>query len=236
MNPIALSHRGDALQGPGAELHGAGVQGTLLDGPPRQWTARRSVRRYQPRPLPAGLLDELLAAAVTAPSAHNRQPWRFAVMNAGRHASALARAMGEQLRRDRQGDRAADADIEADVARSYARITGAAALVVVCLSMEDMDVYPDAVRSRNEHRMAVQSTAMAGQNLLLAAQAAGLGACWLCAPLFCPETVRGSLGLPPHWEPQGLVTLGYPANAGKPFVRRPLPEVTLYLGDAAAGM
>lgn len=215
------------------ELHAASIDATLLGGEPAQWMARRSVRRYLPEPIPRGLLDQLLAAAVTAPSAHNRQPWRFAVMRAGRHTTTLARAMGERLRRDRRRDSDPDADIEADVERSYARITGAAAVVVVCLSMEDMDIYPDSVRSQNEHLMAVQSTAMAGQNFLLAAQAAGLGACWLCAPMFCPDTVREALGLPAHWEPQGMITLGYPANAGKPFVRRPLSGVTVHLDDSA---
>jgi len=53
---------------------------------------------------------------------------------------------------------------------------------------------------------------MAGQNLLLAAHVLGLGACWLCAPLFCPDVVRDTLALPPDWQPQGLITAGYPAE------------------------
>ena len=65
--------------------------------------------------------------------------------------------------------------IEADAARSYARMTAAPVLIALCLSMVDMDVYPDEKRNRNEYLMAVQSTAMAGQNLLLAAHEAGLG-------------------------------------------------------------
>ncbi|HSW19709.1 MAG TPA: nitroreductase family protein [Ramlibacter sp.] len=187
------------------------------------------MRRYLPQPVAPELIDTLLQAAASAPSAHNRQPWRFAVIREPGPQAVLAEAMGQRLRRDRQGDRDGDADIEADVRRSRARITGAAAVVVVCLSMEDMDRYPDPMRNRHEHQMAVQSTAMAGQNLLLAAHAAGLGACWLCAPLFCPDTVRAALELPAHWEPQGLITLGHPANAGKPFVRRPLHEIARFI-------
>ena len=214
------------------ELHIASVGAALYGTTRLQWMARRSVRRYLPQSVSPELIDQLLEAAVTAPSAHNRQPWRFAILDADRHKIALACAMGDRLRRDRQGDHDAQADIEADVARSFARITGSAAVIVVCLSMEDMDVYPDATRNRNEHQMAVQSTAMAGQNLLLTAHAAGLGACWLCAPMFCPDTVRGALDLPAHWEPQGMVTLGYPADAGKPFVRKPIAAVTRRLSDA----
>jgi len=37
-----------------------------------------------------------------------------------------------------------------------------------------------------ERIMATQSVALAVQNLLLAAHDRGLGACWMCAPLFCP--------------------------------------------------
>ena len=63
--------------------------------------------------------------------------------------------------------------IEADVQRSWARMTGAPVLVLLCLSMQDMDDYPDAGRGQAEYMMAVQGTAMAGQNLLLAAHALG---------------------------------------------------------------
>jgi F420 biosynthesis protein FbiB-like protein len=120
--------------------------------------------------------------------------------------------MGARLRADRTADGDDPDDIERDVARSYARLTGAPVLIVVCLSMADMDTYPDSQRNRNEWVMATQSTAMAAQNLLLMAHAEGLAACWLCAPLFVPELVQTTLNLPEDWEPQGLITLGYAAQ------------------------
>jgi nitroreductase len=94
--------------------------------------------------------------------------------------------------------------------------------------MEDMDEYPDRERKRAEYRMAVQGVAMAGENLLLAAHAHGLGACWMCAPLFAQEVVATALNLPSTWEPQGLVLLGWPAGPGKIRERRPLDEVATY--------
>jgi F420 biosynthesis protein FbiB-like protein len=174
---------------------------------------RRSIRRYDPEPIPNQILEELLAAATWAPSAHNRQPWRFAIITGTEHKHRLASAMGRRLRSDLQADHLAKAIIEKDVERSYRRISKAPALVLVCLTMADMDSYPDERRQRNEWIMAIQSTAMAGQNLLLAAHGLGIGACWMCAPLFCPEVVRQVLELPPDWQPQGLVTLGYPAES-----------------------
>ena len=193
---------------------------------------RRSIRRYEAEAIPAETLERILTAARWAPSAHNRQPWRFAILTPFHWKDRLARAMGERLRRDRMADGDPVGVIEQDVARSYARITGATVVIVVALDMSDMDRYPDQ-RQGAEHTMAVQSTAMATQNLLLAAHAEGLGACWMCAPLFCPEVVIEALALPNGWEPQAIVTLGKSAGPGKPATRRPIEELSWRPSEAA---
>lgn len=173
---------------------------------------RRSIRRYRPEPVPAELVELLLTAALWAPSAHNRQPWRFVVMQSAETKQALAVAMGRQLRADLEADQAPEIAIARDVGRSYTRITQAPLLILLCLTMAEMDTYADNTRQQREWVMAVQSTAMAGQNLLLAAHVLGLGACWMCAPLFCPEVVYQVLDLPADWEAQALLTIGYPAQ------------------------
>ena len=183
--------------------------------------SRRSIRRYTDQPIPPATIDRLLTAATQAPSAHNRQPWRFAILEDGATKSRLAAAMGRRLRRDLAADGLDAAAIERDAGRAYGRISGAPLLILLCLTLADMDDYPDARRRGHEMTMAVQSAAMAGQNLLLAAHALGLGACWLCAPLFCPDVVSATLALPPDWQPQGLITAGYPAEA-KTKTRAPL--------------
>ena len=50
--------------------------------------------------------------------------------------------------------------------------------------------------------------------------------------VFCPDIVGAALDLSPHWEPQALVTLGYPADGGKPFSRRPLDDVVRFVSGA----
>jgi coenzyme F420-0:L-glutamate ligase/coenzyme F420-1:gamma-L-glutamate ligase len=175
--------------------------------------SRRSIRRYQDKPVPRQVLNDLLEAARWAPSAHNRQPWRFAVVESEATKRALAAAMGERLKEDLERDGAPRPAIDADVLRSYARITRAPALIVACVTMRDMDVYSDSRRKKAEWTMAGQSVAMAVENLLLSAHALGLGACWMCAPLFVPDTVREVLKLDADWDPQALITIGYPAEA-----------------------
>lgn len=174
--------------------------------------SRRSIRRYQQRAIDKSTLDRLLDAAIWAPSAHNRQPWRFCVITSEETKDRLSNAMSEQWHRDLSQDGADPELIARRVAISRVRMTSAAALILVALSMEEMDRYPDEVRSQAEWTMAVQSTALACQNLLLAAHSEGLGACWMCAPLFVPELVRAVLELPQSWHPQALITLGYPAE------------------------
>jgi coenzyme F420-0:L-glutamate ligase / coenzyme F420-1:gamma-L-glutamate ligase len=186
--------------------------------------SRRSIRTYRSDAISADVLEQLFLSAAAAPSAHNRQPWRYVVIEEAQRKTALARAMGQRLADDRRRDGDAEDAIARDVARSFARIIGAPVLILVCLTLEHADAYPDAARRQAEFLMAVQSTAMATQNLLLGAHAEGLAACWMCAPLFCPDVVRAALDIPAHWQPQGLITLGRPADGGRERPRRPLGE------------
>lgn len=178
--------------------------------------------------MPARSIEQILAAATRAPSAHNRQPWRFAVVTTPTAKAQLADRLGARLRADRLRDGDPIDDIEQDVQRSRARITAAPLVIVVCLSMLEMDRYSDDRRNALERVMAVQSVAAAIQNLLLTAHDLGLGACWLCAPLFAPDAVRDALNLPADWEAQALITLGYPANGGAIKERTDFREKTLY--------
>lgn len=189
--------------------------------------SRRSLRRYRPDPVAREIVEALLEAAIWAPSAHNRQPFRFVVVQSLEQKTQLAAVMAARLRLDLAADGVPEASIEADAARSFARVSGAPVVIIACLTMRDMDVYSDARRAQNEYLMAVQSVAMAAQNLLLAAYDLGLGACWMCAPLFCPDVVCDVLQLPEDWQPQGLVTLGYPDQT-REKTRHPLEKSVLW--------
>ena len=190
--------------------------------------ARRSIRHYTDQPVAPQLIDHLLEAATWAPSAHNRQPWRFAVITTQAAKDRLADTMSERLRSDRSRDGDPIEAIDRDVNRSRERIVTAPVVIVVCLSMIDMDHTPDDRRNSLEHAMAMQSVAASIQNLLLTAHELGLGACWMCAPLFCPDVVRDALDLPDDWEAQALITIGYPADEGKPKGRIDFKQKTIY--------
>jgi len=56
---------------------------------------RRSIRAYQNRPLPEDVLREVLEAARLAPSARNRQEWRFVVVQDEGQIRRVAAAAGQ---------------------------------------------------------------------------------------------------------------------------------------------
>ena len=182
---------------------------------------RRSVRHYQDRPVPRELIEEILEAARWAPSPHGRQPWRFAVLTRDAPKRALAAAMGDEWRRQLALDGQAPEVIETRFAKSRERIIRAPTIVIPCLYLADLDVYPDADRSAAEATMAIQSLGCAVQNMLLRAYSLGLDGGWMCAPLFCPEVVVAALDLDLALIPHALITLGY--AAADPVRRERLP-------------
>ena len=186
---------------------------------------RRSVRAYADRPVPRALIEACLEAAGWAPSPHGRQPWRFALLTGPAAKRRLADAMGAEWRRNLAMDDQPAEVVEARLAKSYERLLNAPVLVLVCLYLADLDVYPDEQRRAAERTMAIQSLGAAVQNMLLTAYHLGLDGGWMCAPLFCPEVVVEALGLDPALIPHALITLGYAAKDPVRRPRRPLGEL-----------
>jgi F420 biosynthesis protein FbiB-like protein len=189
---------------------------------------RRSIRRFKPDPVPESVIRDILATSTFAPSAHNRQPWRFAVILSGSAKESLADAMAVDFELDLIRDGVAPEKIQAQIDRSKERISSAPVAILLCLDMTDMNSYPDEKRSGAERTMAVQSVAAAGLQLLLATHAEGLGGVWACWPLFAGETIRRTLNLPVLWEPQGMFFIGYPTDIPESRERKEVQSVSIY--------
>jgi nitroreductase len=116
-------------------------------------------------------------------------------------------------------------EAEGRVEKSKRRIVDAPVAILLFLDRSEIDHYDDVVRDRGELTMAVQSTAIAGGYLLLAAAAEGLGGVWVCAPLFTPAALRETLELPETWEPQAILLLGHPVGSPPARSRRGPDEV-----------
>lgn len=181
--------------------------------------ARRSIRRFSDDPVSAEDVLELVEAACLAPAPHHSRPWRFAVVVDSRRKVSLAAAMADRWRIDLEGDGVSPERIDQLTAASIDRLTSAPSLVVACLTAEGLDTYSDDRRAGAELAMARLSLGAALENLLLVAADAGLGACWIASPIFCPVETRTALDLPPEWSPQAAVLIGHPDRDYEPPAR-----------------
>ena len=178
--------------------------------------SRRSVGRVSPDPLPRDLVEELVAAAACAPNHHLTGPWRFIVL-----AGDARREVGEAHARAAQRERP---DITAEVIEKEARRLERAPVVVVCCVAPGDDL----VEAREDR----DAVAAAIENLLLAAQARGLGAMWRTGVMVDEPEVREALDLAPRDQIVGFVYLGRPLGpppaTGPP--RGSVSDVTTWRG------
>lgn len=149
----------------------------------RNIMGRRSIRKYQDRPVDRETLDTILKAGAAAPSASNRQPWEFIVIT--------SREMREKLAQ----------------AHPYARmLLQAPVCIIVCGNRERF--YPE----KELQDYWSQDCSAVTENILVAAQSLGLGTCW-CGVYPRKERVQavsGLLSLPDGIIPLNLIALGYP--------------------------
>jgi coenzyme F420-0:L-glutamate ligase/coenzyme F420-1:gamma-L-glutamate ligase len=186
--------------------------------------SRRSIRKYRSKPVPEESIRRILEAAHAAPSAHNTQPWRFVVLQNADIRRSLAEHMAGAYATDALADGQTPDAIRARNERSVARIRNAPLAILAV--MDESCLPADAGRrAEGERLLLIQSVAAAVQNLLLAVHAEGLGACWICAPAFCPQAVRANLRLPENWIAQALILVGYPDEEPRRPDGRALDEV-----------
>jgi nitroreductase len=158
--------------------------------------SRKSVRSYTDQAVSQEQIETLLRAAMSAPTGMNIQPWRFVVVTDQAVKDALAGPRGGM-------------------------IAQAPVVFVVCgettMSRAPFG-QPDAAPVEVENGNWTADCAAATENLLLAAEAIGLGAVWTaCYPYDDRMTpTREALGLPDNVSPYCIVPVGYPAGDDQP--------------------
>lgn len=182
--------------------------------------SRRSVRRFKPDPVPAPVIERILETAIHAPSAHNLQPWRFAVIGDSSARQRLGQSLTAKMRADMTAAGAPESEIETRVERSIRRLGEAPVAILLC-----RDVTAVRTDEQEEVTMAIQSVAACGLQLLLAAQAEDLGGNWICWPLYAQQAAREALELPVTWEPQGMFFLGYAVDEPREKILKPLSQI-----------
>jgi len=208
------------------KIQSSGELGTALSTLNDFLRSRRSIRAFTGKPIPEDVLREILETATYAPSAHGMQPWRFVVVEGQSARKALGAALTGRMQSDMTADNAPEAEIRQRVERSLSRINAAPRIILLCRDCEAV-----RIPCPQEEQMGMQSLAMAGLQLMLAAHAHGIGSVWICWPLYAPEETRHALSLPEAWQPQGMLLLGYPAKLPGEKILKPIEKVTRFHKD-----
>ena len=160
--------------------------------------SRKSVRSYTADTIPAAVMENLLRAAMAAPSGRNIQPWSFVLLSDTSHYDEIF------------GDN-----------HNMAMFKQSAAIVVMCADttvVRPPRDNPDAPAVQQPNGIWRDDMGAVTENLLLAAEAYGLGACWTaCYPYVDRMApVKQALGLPATVVPYSVVPIGYPAGDEQP--------------------
>lgn len=179
---------------------------------------QRAHREFTTEPVPDDLVEQVLEAATFAPSAENTQPWAFIVV---RDAAARDR-IGELNRQAWEGGGREfsrprlSPEVFAKVeAGATGGVANAPVLVVVC-----------GDTSHCVETVLESSIWPAVQNLLLAANARGLGSALTTITTVFGDELRSLLVLPDHVRPLAVVPLGWPGKKLGPPRRAPVAEKT----------
>ena len=174
---------------------------------------RRAVREFRAEAIDEKIIRELIDAAVQAPSAVNQQPWSFCVVrDKGVLAKISREAKAHMLRSSPIGL----------VSHHFDQI----------LNDPNFDIFYHApvlivISTVTEIPWAVEDCALAAENLMLTARAAGLGTCWIGfsqAWLGTPEG-KAVLNLPAAYKPVAPIIVGHPKSAPPPVPRKE-PEIS----------
>lgn len=163
---------------------------------------RRSVRSYLDKPVEEHKISKILEAANAAPSAANYRPWYFIVVKDSEKKKKFARYFQNDVAR--YGRTLSPAWQERLKGFSTEFVLAAPVLIVACADREKI---APGEPGRGQH---VLSTAVAIENLMLAAHAEGLGTVWITR--YRNSDLRSLFGIPPGVAPLGVLPVGYPAQ------------------------
>jgi coenzyme F420-0:L-glutamate ligase/coenzyme F420-1:gamma-L-glutamate ligase len=189
--------------------------------------SRRTHRIYKKTKVSSECIRKIVKAAVSAPSAHNSQPWKFFLLETPKTRLRLVNRMISAWKKTMEADERQHELIIDTVNKFRRRFLASPVLILCCVDHRSLyyDRYRDDSRRGFERILGHHSLAAAVQNMLIGAHALGAAACWYSAPLFCQEAVREALNLGSWLEPCVLLTIGYPKNPPVRKKIRPLSEV-----------
>lgn len=200
-------------------------------------SSRRSIRKFEDTGIPDEDIEYFIKAAVNAPSGCNSQCWRFVAI---RDKEVMQKIEEAACRKTETIVEIKAKELPSKYMYSRKKMLGffTKAPVVIAVFMTEVKYYdPIFISALKENgyddsgimklfaNYDLLSVGAAIQNLLLAVQEKGYGACWMNDPAIAGEEVNEILGIPKEHRFISLIPIGIPAYTPKEKKMKPMDEI-----------
>jgi nitroreductase len=192
---------------------------------------RRSIRKFLDKEIDKNILESILAAGIMAPSAKNRQPWKFVVITKSKRLEML-----DVIKNGFENEKAGRGLIKnlaeyqpfLATAEYSLKVMGMAPVTIFVINTDnsfESDHFPitQTFEEKISEMSNIQSIGASIENILLAALDYGIGSLWICDIFFAYREI--SKWLNTDKEIIAAISLGYPSQDPAPRPRKEMSEV-----------
>ena len=199
---------------------------------------RRSIRKFKPDPIPEADVRRIIELATLAPSASNKQMWKFLAVTDRKALEEMREAILRKLDLVSEWPESQPYLGRLRAAKGYSTFFVEAPVTIVVLGEPYRSAVDEILEKRGWERSAIdalrqkpdiQSLGAAMENLCLAAHAMGYGTCWMTAPCIAGPEIKDLLGIMPPWDVIAFLPLGIPEEEPPARPRKPLEEVLEFI-------
>lgn len=188
---------------------------------------RRSIRKYNSKSIERDLIDEIIYSATLAPSAKNRQPWKFIVYQ-NDAKNELVRVMREGIMKEKEShELMPEWSFAIPDAENTVRIMEEAPCLIVVLNTNQKTPFANI---ENEHRIVEicdsLSIGAAVENMILTATDHGLGTLWIANTCFAYNELVKYIDTEDQLV--GIVAVGYAKEHPDKRPRKNIEDIVEY--------
>jgi len=195
---------------------------------------RRSIRAFEPDPIPDEWIGKILEVARWAPSAINSQPWEFIVVKNKDTRERITEIIDENWKRSFDIEKTRVVEVRhskflSEQRRPVESWKNAPVFIVICadprVAQAFMLINSFFPLDGGHQALFFKSIANVTQLLHLAATACGLGSLWVSVPSTSEVALKELLGVAVELSIHTIVPIGYPSYEPPPSFRRGLDEM-----------
>lgn len=199
---------------------------------------RRSIRKFKLDKIPKGDIYDIICAATLAPSAHNKQMWRFIAISNKEVLKEMKKAIIKEIEEISSWPEVKEVETKIKGMRVYSTFFVKAPLVFAVLVKPYHSLVDELLKLERlkkgqvkllHSHIEIQSVAAAVENLLLAATEKGYGTCWMCGPLIAAPALEKVLKIEEPWKLMALIPVGIPNQELKPKTVKKIDEVLEFI-------